>query len=83
MIGQSEFREKDHCWPSSHPTFSFGEAVDVLPRWRTQIGGLATVRVVGWYKTETVPEGYCVESVSPKGITQNYPVSALKKSYLT
>ncbi len=34
--------------------------------------------VVGVYRTELTPEGYCVESESHKGSVQIYPESALE-----
>lgn len=53
--------------------------------WSYQLGDLVTKvkgaqwtgKVVGFYKTDLTPEGYCVESIFEPGSVQIYPVSAL------
>lgn len=40
-------------------------------------GSKWTGRVVGYYRTELTPAGYCVESETETGSVQIYPASAL------
>jgi len=78
MIGQSEFRKKDHCWPPSHRAFAFGDAVEVLPAWHGGTPGMQRGRIIGWYKTKDDTEGYCVESAHPSGGVLVFPARALR-----
>lgn len=59
--------------PNRALTFQIG---DLVHKWK---GSWWEGRVVGFYRTEDTPEGYCVQLDKPHGPVQIYPAEALKR----